>query len=490
VSLVDNYAYTAAEVREIDRRAIAALGGDSYALMQRAGAAAFRVARARHPEARSWLVCCGRGNNGGDGYVVATQARAAGVGVVVWAAAGPPNTTDAARARADFLAGGGHIVEAAPERSDLVFDAVLGIGSVRAPEGAVRTMIETINAMQAPVVALDLPSGLDADSGHAAGVAVDADLSVCFIAWKRGLFTGQGPALSGARVLESLAVNASSFPPPERALALTSVALRRALLPRRSPTAHKGQFGHVLAIGGDAGYGGAIRLAAEAALRSGAGLISVATRGEHVAALLAARPELMVRGVERHSDLEPLLARASVIAIGPGLGQGAWSTMLLDAALASAGPLVLDADALNLIATRGPQALPNTVITPHPGEAARLLGTDIGAIQRDRFAAATALAQAYGCAVLLKGAGTVIATRAGLHALCPVACPALASGGMGDVLTGVIAALIAQGLAPADAAAVGADAHACAGERAASVRGDRGVLALDLIEPLRGLLNP
>jgi NAD(P)H-hydrate epimerase len=486
--------FTGAQAREIDARAIAAAGGDPLLLMQRAGAAAFRRLRARWPQARRVLVACGRGNNGGDGWVVATLARRAGFETLLLHVEGEPGTDEARRARDDALAAGVvprafHAGDSLP-LADVLVDGVLGIGLRRAPEGDYAALIAAINRQSAPVLALDLPSGLDADTGHAPDACVRAALTVCFIAAKRGLFTGVAPAHVGELVLETLGVAASierEIQPAVRCLAPRDVLVA---LPPRAPIVHKGDHGHVLVIGGDHGFGGAVRLSAEAAARSGAGLVSVATRASHVGALLAARPELMVLGVDERAALAPILARASVIAIGPGLGQGEWGRGLLEQALAAGRPTVLDADALNLLA-RERFGLPAAcVITPHPGEAARLLECSVPELQADRFEAARRLSARFGAVAVLKGAGTIIAQPDGLLSLCPVAEPGMASGGMGDVLTGVIAALLAQGLGAADAAQIGVAVHAFAARAAARAGGARGMLAGDVIDALRAQVNP
>jgi NAD(P)H-hydrate epimerase len=244
----------------------------------------------------------------------------------------------------------------------------------------------------------------------------------------------------------------------------------------------------VLAIGGETGTAGAIHLTGEAALRCGAGMVSVATRPQNIGALNASRAELMAHGVDSASQLAVLLERASVVAIGPGLGQGDWGRNLFDAALASEKPLVIDAGALNLLA-HAPRKVPACVVmTPHPGEAARLLECDVATIQCDRFAAARALASRFGAVVVLKGAGSLIADPNGRVAVCPWGNPGMASGGMGDLLTGIVAALLAQELSPWDAACLGVGVHARAGDMAA---GDapRGMIASDLLGPLRRLVN-
>jgi len=486
--------FRAAQVREIDRRAIADRGDDGFGLMSAAGMAAYRRMRANWPEARRILVCVGPGNNGGDGLVLAALAKRAGLNVwtaTVGSERSPSTAARAARAMADdagvmeseFLSTG-----AWPD-VDLVVDAIYGIGLSRAPGGEAARLIEAVNRSRLPVLALDVPSGLDADRGSAPGVAIRATATVCFIAWKRGLWTGEGPALAGTRWLETLEVDEAHLSAAGQAGVLLERGLLARALPPRAPTAHKGHYGHVLAIGGDHGYGGAVRLAAEAAARSGAGLVSVATRAEHVAAMIAGRPELMARGVTQAADLDALLARATVLALGPGLGNSTWSVSVWVRAMGCERPAVVDADALNLLA-RSPRTLaPGSILTPHPGEAARLLGCDTAEVARDRFAAAQELAKRFQAVCVLKGAGSVIADASGAYAICPFGNPGMASGGMGDVLTGVIAALLAQGHGAFDAAMLGVLAHALAGDLAAA-RGARGLLASDLLAALRTVLNP
>lgn len=258
-------------------------------------------------------------------------------------------------------------------------------------------------------------------------------------------------------------------------------------LPARRPVAHKGDFGHVLVIGGDHGMSGALRLAGEAALRTGAGLVSAATRADHAASVSVARPELMSHGVESASALSPLLKRASVLAVGPGLGQGEWGRKLFSAVLESSLPMVVDADALNLLAAE-PAHRNNWILTPHAGEAARLLGKTVVQVQADRVTSALALQQKYGGVVVLKGAGSLVVGAVGEISICNDGNPGMASGGMGDVLTGVIAGLLAQGSDLTVAAQQGVCLHAHAADLAAK-EGQRGLLASDLFPYLRRLLG-
>jgi NAD(P)H-hydrate epimerase len=376
---------------------------------------------------------------------------------------------------------------------DLLVDALLGTGLSGEPRAEYRAVIDWINASALPVLALDLPSGLDADTGRVWGAAVRADLTIAFIAAKRGMLTGAGPDHCGLLGFADLELPGALHQKleSEPVLRLTSTLLPQ-WLPRRPRSAHKGMFGHLLIIGGNHGYGGAVSIAAEAALRAGAGLVTIATRGAHLSALLARRPEAMVRAVESGQDLEPLLALPTVILLGPGLGQDAWAEQMVQRVLGSDLPLVVDADGLNLLARRAtPVHRENWILTPHPGEAARLLGCDSREVEADRFAAVQQLAERHGGVALLKGAGTLVASAAvgGGIALCAAGNPGMASGGMGDLLSGLIAALLAQQLSLVDAARAGVLLHAMAGDEAAGGN-ERGLLATDLLAPLRRWVNP
>ncbi|MDH5824259.1 NAD(P)H-hydrate dehydratase [Luteimonas sp. RD2P54] len=484
--------YDGAALRALEAAASARLGGDAFELMRRAGEAAWRELLRHWPQARRIVVVCGPGNNGGDGYVLATHAHAAGCEVrAVRLAAHAPGTELARRACADYLAAGGRVLEfdGALPGADAVVDALFGIGLSRAPDAACGALIEAIAASGAPVLALDAPSGVDTDSGDVPGSAVRADVTVQFLAAHAGLRTGAALDHVGLLALASLGLPADLLNRFEAVAACLDASMLAARFAPRPRNSHKGGSGHVLCIGGDEGKGGAVLLAAEAALRSGAGLVSVATRPAHVAPLLARCPEAMVQAVESESALAPLVQRAGVLAVGPGLGQEAWGRALHQAALASGRPLVLDADALNLLASHAQSPPADAVLTPHPGEAARLLGISTREIQANRFAAARLLCACFGCAVVLKGAGTVVAAPGQRPRVIAAGNPGMAVGGMGDVLTGCIAALRAQGFPAFEAAATGALLHAAAGD-AAAAGGERGLLPSDLIAQLRRLVNP
>ena len=491
--------FTAAQSRSLDRLAIDAHGIPGIVLMKRAGRAAWTILRERWPAVVSITVVCGRGNNAGDGYIVAGCALSQGSRVhLIQLGAASALRGDAASAR-DWAVGLGLVIcevdgdaPAFDIDGDVVVDALLGTGAAGDVRPGYARAIERIHAARVPVLALDIPSGLSADTGRVLGCAIRADVTVTFIGVKRGLVTGSGPDHAGSIVLDTLGV------PPQCHVQIGGIAalqwsnLRR-LVPERAASAYKHQAGHVLVVGGDSGMGGAVAMAAEAALRVGAGLVSVVTRPEHVAAVLARRPELMVRGIESAIQIDALVERAGVIAVGPGLGRSDWGRALLERVLAAGKPLVVDADALHLLTdrcgTRGVIAATPIVLTPHVAEAARLLGSPVADIQHDRFGAAAALAaRVPNGAAILKGAGSVIAdsTRLGL---CLHGNPGMASAGMGDVLTGVVAGLMAQGLGVYDSAAAGACLHSLAADRVAARDGARGLLATDLLPELRAILN-
>ncbi len=479
-------------VRRIDQAAINDAGISGYALMTRAAQAALDETLRKFPKAKRWQIVCGPGNNGGDGYVLARLAGQKGIGVSVLAASSPESLSgDARSACLDFAAEGGTVVEwagALDPDADLMVDALLGSGLQRELEGVFADIVEAINAHAAPVVALDIPSGLHGDSGAIMGKAVSADLTVTFVALKPGLFLGAGRSCVGELAFAGLGIPADCLQEFAPVLRRIEASLLAKALPPRASDAHKGDFGHVLLIGGNPGMPGAIRLAGMAALRTGAGRVTVATHPLNVPPIAAACPELMFHAVEKAADLVEVLHRADVIGIGPGLGTGDWGRSLLDAALGANLPTVIDADALTLLADLKSRQ-DNWILTPHPGEAARLLATDSGEVQRDRPRAATELQRRYGGTVVLKGAGSLVSGGAGTCWLCTAGNAGMASPGMGDVLTGIIAALLAQRVSQEMAAVCGVLIHAMAGD-AAAAKGQRGMLASDLLLELRTWVNP
>ncbi|MDY6993830.1 MAG: NAD(P)H-hydrate dehydratase [Pseudomonadota bacterium] len=485
--------YQAHQVRELDRRAIEHEGIAAIILMERAGQSALTHLQAQWPQARRITVLCGRGNNGGDGYVLARLAYLSGYTVKVLQLGDTTQLTGAARLAYVAMTQLGLSVHpfVAAELSDaeVIVDALLGTGLDRPVTAAYRQAIEAVLRLQSiPVLAMDIPSGLDADTGKVLGLAMVAQVTVTFIGLKRGLFTAQGPAHCGSVYFEGLQVPATIYHAMAPTVARLTYSTVKTALPKRSQTAHKGQFGHVLIIGGDQGMIGALQLAAEAAARVGAGKISVATRATHAPLLSLTRPEIMSHGIETAEQLLALLAQATVVALGPGLGQSPWAQRLFETVMQTDKALIIDADGLNLLAQK-PTRLGHSILTPHPGEAGRLLQQSTAEIQADRFAAVQALQQRFGGIVVLKGAGTVIIDDYNQLSLCHGGNPGMACGGMGDVLTGVIAGFVAQGYSLSTAAQLGVCVHAQAGDQAA-LEGERGLLPSDLLMRLRYVVNP
>ena len=483
--------YRAAQVRELDRLCIEVFDIPGIVLMERAGEAVFQKLVERWGDRDEVIVLCGVGNNGGDGYVIARLAKEAGYSVMLYQLGDPSRLQGNALHMAQaYRTIGGHVRPFRPFQNSnaVIVDAVLGTGLERQVEGAWAEALTHINHLDAPVVAVDVPSGLHSDSGRVLGVAIEADVTVTFIGLKRGLFTSAGPDCCGEIIFDALGAPREVYRRQEAAAYRIDWRTQAGRLGPRRRTAHKGDHGHLLVVGGAPGFSGAARMAAEAAARCGAGLVSVATHPAHAALLNQGRPELMVHAVPDTAALQPLLQKASVVALGPGLGCSEWGQGLFSAVEACSLPVVLDADGLNLLAER-PTKRTNRVLTPHPGEAARLLGSSSCEVQADRFAATQQLQQRYGGVAVLKGAGTIIQSAAdGLPLLCDRGNPGMGSGGMGDLLTGIIAALIAQGLTPDEAACSGVALHAEAADRAAEA-GERGMLASDLLPVIRQLSN-
>lgn len=481
--------YTAAQVRELDRLAIEEQGIPSLTLMERAGADALDALTGRYPGAMNLVVLCGGGNNAGDGYVLARLARQAGLEVRVIALVEPGRLKgDAAASAQKYLQTGSVETALALEGADIIVDALLGSGLNRPVEGSFAEAIELINAASVTVFALDIPSGLNADTGVCLGSAVRADATITFIGLKRGLFTAEGPEFCGEILFSDLGTPAGIHVAVGAEVRLTRHEEIMRNLPPRPRHAHKGRYGHVLVIGGDYGYQGAAILAGSAAARAGAGLVTVATRPEHARNIPLFRPELMTAAVTVARDLDALLDRVSVVAIGPGLGQSDWAISLLAKVLQTRLPLVVDADALNLLALE-PLRRENWVLTPHPGEAARLLGITSSEVQTNRFAAVMTLRDRFSGTVALKGAGSLVAGATGPVRLNRTGNPGMAGGGMGDVLTGLIAGLVAQGMEPGVATVAGVYLHGHAADQCTG-EGERGMLAGDLLPVIRSLVNP
>lgn len=477
--------YRAASLRAIEARHA------GQPLMHRAGlaAAAWAVEIAAERPGRV-LVLAGPGNNGGDAWVAALELQQRGIEIcLVSASTAQSLPPDAAAARARYLAAGLPVEDDIPiaETWSLIIDGLFGIGLTRAPGDPYATWIGRINAFDGPVLALDVPSGLDADTGRAFSPCVRATHTLTFIGGKPGLLTGDGPDLCGELRVAALDLTPAEKP-DGRVVTREDFAVH---LKRRAKNTHKGTFGSVGVLGGSRGMLGAALLAGRAALKLGAGRVYLGLLDPDAPGLDPLQPELMLR---RANAL--LSADLRALACGPGLGQSGEALRLLEQAIRAPLPLVLDADALNLLASDGRleghlyTRIAPVILTPHPAEAARLLACSVSDVQRDRVAAATRLACATGACVVLKGCGSIVALPDGRWWINTTGNPGMATAGMGDVLTGLIAALLAQGW-PAEAATLaGVHLHGAAADRlVASGIGPVGLTAGEVIDAARAVFN-
>jgi hydroxyethylthiazole kinase-like uncharacterized protein yjeF len=484
--------YSTSAMRELE--ALAAAANPSPTLMERAGAAAAEQARALCGDtARDILVVAGPGNNGGDAFEVATHLKRAFFRVsLVFTGERDKLSKDARAALGKWEAAGGTLLVEIPEgkRFDLAIDGLFGIGLKRPLTGKYSARVEKLNAMGIPILALDIPSGIDADTGAVMGRAVRATHTITFIAYKPGQLTLDGPDHCGRLKLDTLGLDPAKLLEPEGAL-LDADIVASALAPRPR-NFHKGQAGSVGILGGASGMVGAAVIAGRAALRCGAGRVYLGLLTPHPPYVDTAYPELMLR--EPRALLEKGLV--DVLVAGPGMGKAASAGKALRAALAAPVPVVLDADALNLIA--GKRSLSSatgkrtaaTVMTPHPAEAARLLGETTRGVQADRVAAARTIARRYRSFAVLKGNGSVIAEPGGRFWINASGNPGMASAGMGDALAGIVAALCAQGAQPLHALLAGTYLHGAAADAlVAAGSGPVGLTASEVIDSARALMN-
>ena len=488
---IDKRLYTVEQIRCIEQQVLASQKIKSDVLMTRAAKALLQRIQSSWPNASQLLILCGKGHNGGDGLMLAQLAHQTGFSVQIVMLSDHGACSALTQVALDQCISMGLSIEPYTScmsyEADLIVDALLGIGL----NGPVRPhyvkAIEWINSQSTPCLSVDLPSGLDANTGNIFNACVRAQVTQSFIGHKRGLFTYRATEYTGSVYLDHLLVDCHLHQVVDF-VRLIGATDSLEYLPRRKRDAHKGDFGHVLIIGGDYGMGGAVRMAAEAAMRSGAGLVTVATRPEHLCVVNSCRPEIMCQRVESVSSIDGLADKVNVVVIGPGLGKTDWGRDLLRVILTWDQPKVLDADALNII-SEAPESRDDWVLTPHPGEAARLLGSSGDSVQYDRFESIQALQKRYGGVIALKGAGTLVANKRQM-ALCPFGNPGMASGGMGDILSGIIGGFIAQGLPIYEAALSAVLVHAQAADLAAAKGGERGLLALDVLEFLRHFVNP
>lgn len=483
---------TTAVLRKVEQEALA---GDTPApLMARAGLAAAELARALAGDSgKPVLILAGPGNNGGDALVVARHLRQWWHPVVVVCPGGAGQYTgDAAAALRDWLAAGGKIDIRMPAAGDwaLVIDGLFGIGLRRELSGDYAALVEAVNDLHAPVLALDIPSGLDADTGRVLGCAVEADHTITFIALKPGLLTGNGPDHCGTLHVADLGLSDAIVAAPHGVLIGPGVLDH--LLPPRPRNSHKGTYGSAGLIGGARGMTGAVLLAGRAALKCGAGRVYAGLLDDEAPAVDPLQPELMLRPADGVLRLDHL----SALAIGPGLGNSPDAAVYLDWALEAAVPLLLDADALNMAAStvelknKLKQRVTKTILTPHPAEAARLLECTTREVEDDRLVAALRLAKTWNAGVLLKGCGSICAWPDGHWAINTSGNPGMASAGMGDVLSGIVTALLAQGVDERHALAAGVYLHgAAADHQVGNGCGPIGLTAGEVIDAARTLLN-
>jgi len=499
---------TAEQMREMDRRTVEEYGLPGLVLMENAGRAVADAAWDLLPEEGGRvLILAGKGNNGGDGFVAARHLAAVGVEVAVMLFARLSDLAGDAAINAHYAEKSGLVIIEEPddqtvigalELADVIVDGLLGTGLLGEVRGRMREVIELLEYATAPIVAIDIPSGLDADTGKVLGAAVEAEVTCTFGLAKPGLVQYPGKAYVGELRVVDIQLPPALLADPAFETYLIEPADCLAMLPSRPPDAHKGDTGHVLVIGGAPGFAGAPSMTGVAAARAGAGLVTVAAPAPLQPLLATKLTEVMTLGLPADDagalapgaldTLRDWLGRVDAVALGPGLSrQGQVAELVAALVRETPVPLVVDADGLNALAAQ-PRVLHErqapTILTPHPGEMSRLLDMSLEEIQGDRLGIARDAAERFNAIVVLKGAATVIADPAGEAWISPFANPGMASGGMGDVLTGVIAALLAGGADPLSAAVAGVYLHGLAGEVAAEDLGPRGFLALEVAERL------
>ncbi|VAW32846.1 NAD(P)H-hydrate epimerase / ADP-dependent (S)-NAD(P)H-hydrate dehydratase [hydrothermal vent metagenome] len=472
--------YQKNQIKAVDNKAAQYLQISSFQLMQRAGAAIYTHVK----KYQDVLVVAGAGNNAGDGFIIAKLARSNGQKVTVWSLIAIDDLPDDAQMAAkQYLHAGGDIIHQQPLMSfEVIIDAIFGTGLSRDIDGMYADAVNWINSQSATIIAVDIPSGLDADTGMVKGVAISADITVTIICYKAGLVTNNGKDMCGKLWLEDLAIPAEVFQQIPSQLYLLDKSVLAHSLFKRQHNSHKGSFGLLAIAGGHDGMLGALILAGRAALRSGCGVVEVISNCKQTVMISIQCPELITAN-DIHAAR--LLKSADVIAVGPGLGLNQQSKEVLQYCIAQNKPMVIDADGLTIIAA-GPQFEHNVVLTPHPKEAATLLNTDVASIQANRITAAKKISTTYGACVILKGSGTVIADTTGNVYICPFGYSGMATAGMGDVLTGMVAGLMAQGFAPIDAACTAVVWHAVAAE---SCNKGNSLIASDVVEQLASTIQ-
>ena len=499
--------YTASETRKIDNLAIKEKGVSGYSLMQMAAEFTLDVILREFSPVEELIIFCSKGKNSGDGFLLGSFAKEFGLEVTIVMS----NTSNVLKgvSRKAFeemkdakvkIISTKSVEKLKVSNKAVIVDALIGTGLKGNLRKNIKESILALNKLgvKLPVLSLDIPSGVNPDTGDADDIAVYADITATFVAQKRGCFTSVGKKFSGEIIYSDLEIPKNLFSKITSTSYVVDYEDSISKVVYREQDAHKGHFGNVVIVGGDRGLGGAGLLSSRAAVYSGAGLTSLVTRPEHVSASLVSCPEVMVKGVDSGQDIEEHLVKPDVIAIGPGLGQSAWSEHMIQRVFWEAEKrdvsVIMDADALNLLTKlKLSSNLPKRLIlTPHPGEAARLLNTSVAVIESNRFSAAAKIQKKFNATVVLKGSGTVICHKSGgtqKWGICDSGNPGMATGGMGDVLTGIIAGLLAQGLTLKEAAEAGVDLHAKAADQASLEFGEAGLTSNDVINELRYLLK-
>ncbi|RYV00889.1 bifunctional ADP-dependent NAD(P)H-hydrate dehydratase/NAD(P)H-hydrate epimerase [Shewanella sp. OPT22] len=479
--------YRVEQVRQAEVEACLGKDNGLYELVEKAGQAAFEVIFPLSKTDSPICILVGNGNNGADGLVVARKLLEQKLPVCVMAVDKAVSTAEHQQARTAFEARGGQVDNIDYERLsdfDLIIDALFGVGLSRPLDSDDTLLVEKVNRSGAKVISLDVPSGVNADTGNAV-TAIKANTTIVFGALKVGLCTHQARHYCGEIFFADIGF--ADFLPETHIKRVDALMLNK-VLGKRQRHAHKGDSGKVVVIGGDIGMPGAVTLCAEASYRAGSGLVAVVSRPEHQAVVIVRRPELMFSGAEFiDMDIYHRLGWADVLVLGPGLGRHDWGVNLFKAAMMTDKPIVVDADGLNILSRR-PQKQNNWILTPHSGEAARLLECDVEMVNQNRFEAAKQLHGKYGGVIVLKGAGTIITDGTETY-VATIGNPGLASGGCGDVLAGIIGSLLAQGLSLLNAATIGVVVHGYAGDRVALSGGERGMLAGDLMVEIRRAVN-
>ncbi len=487
-----DYLYTAGAVRKLEASVINELGLTGYELMHRAGQAVFRVLNHQWPEASKITVLCGKGKNGGDGFILAGLAQERGFKVNVIAGFDmiASSDVDARQAREWAETKGVPISSsmAIDPSCHLIVDAMIGIGFKGKLKAEYEQAVELINLHPAPVLSIDVPTGVSADAIGSVAKSVRSDVTVTFIGRKLGLHTGVGAGVAGKIIYETLGASPAIFEGAEDGLPFLELA-QFYPIERLASDEYKHSRGHLVVVGGDHSMGGAAIMAGESALRAGAGLVTIVGRKSNRSAALSRRPEIMYVDADDRSNRKSAFSKADGIVVGPGLGEGKWGLKLLRESMQIDKPLVLDADALKLLGDVKVNFTGQSIVTPHVGEASIMLGTSIANVQEDRLAAAESSACILGGICVLKGPGSIVASADRVLGICKHGNPGMATAGMGDVLSGILGAMVVQGMEIGQAAKFGTCLHSAAADIAAKSFGERGMLATDLFLPMTQLMQ-